>query len=269
MILKASTISVKTTKIADPCLVHENSVTIVVGLGVDGTGFTQNLLNELAEKIPTAINFASKNQLKKIEIIFPFDLEATPDLRQLLQKLKFKPILTGYELLLKNKGVVKNTDHSSNFSTEIPSFAEIRPLLIKQAEFHHAWYPDYYRSPDQIDFKKYQAVIENDLSESGLIFWSFQDQSVFAGLILGEKVGKAEDIESEARCYELIVDEKNRGQKIGSALMRQFADTAREKGAQKVFLETGFSLPANIFYQQAGFRPVNSTWYLNLEADLY
>jgi len=264
MILTTPTISIKTTKITDPCLVHENGVTIGVGLGADKPEVTQNLLSELAEKIPTTINLASKNQLKKIEVIFPFDFETSPDLKQLLQRLDFEPILTGYELSLKTEGRAKNPNRDGNFSDKTPSFAEIRPLLIKQAEFHHAWYPDYYRGPDQIDFKKYQAVIEKDLSESGLIFWSFQDQNIFAGLTLGEKIEKVENIESEARCYELIVDEEIRGKKVGSTLMRQFADTARKKGAQKVFLETGFSLPANIFYQRMGFKPINSTWYLNL-----
>lgn len=92
------------------------------------------------------------------------------------------------------------------------------------------------------------ARIEDKTPKDLGIYLKDSDGNKIAGLI-GETHGNWLSIKF------LWVSEELRGQNIGSQILKQAEETARERGCQYVFLDT-FSFQAPEFYKKQGYKEV-------------
>nr|WP_280842170.1 ribosomal protein S18-alanine N-acetyltransferase [Pontixanthobacter sp. CEM42] len=63
-------------------------------------------------------------------------------------------------------------------------------------------------------------------------------------------------IPGEEELLLIAVLPEHRGKGLGKALLQQFAQEARERGAEKIFLEMRANNPADVLYRSMGFEPI-------------
>ena len=98
------------------------------------------------------------------------------------------------------------------------------------------------------DFNKAALNIQNDQDISQLINYNLQDNGVIIGGINSHLYFKKSVLHVE----DLFIEEKYRGQDLGSILLAKVEKIAKERGANLVHLET-FDFNAKDFYLKQGY----------------
>jgi putative acetyltransferase len=124
-----------------------------------------------------------------------------------------------------------------------PRAADVRALLARHLEFARA------ASPPESVF----ALDIDGLLDPAVTFFSFRAD----GELLG--VGALKELDSgHGELKSMHTAEAARGQGIGAAMVAHLLSVARDRGYQRVSLETGSMAefaPARSLYGRAGFRP--------------
>lgn len=227
----------------DPCLVHPIWLELNISQPLP--------LIELNKILNQTLNQAKSQQIPKIEINLSTDLQ---------------PVLD--EVLLNNKylhGLVKlqhtnaqNNDspqtNFSNISSDIPNFSQYQHLLIQQAEYHYLNWPNYYNSPNKINWNTYKST----LLEPNSTVLTYSSQNMIIGLLT------ADTHNNQTKITELIVNELHRNQGIGQQLLQEFFNLSNKKHIQNIFVETFFNQKSISLYQRNNFKPISYSYYQNL-----
>lgn len=118
---------------------------------------------------------------------------------------------------------------------------EIRALLARHLEHMHEVTPA--ESVDAMDVDR--------LSAPDVTFWSAWDDGVLVGCVAMKQLDETSGEVKSMRTAEVA-----RGRGVGAALMRHLLDVARERGYERVLLETGSAKafdPARRLYGRFGF----------------
>ncbi len=150
-----------------------------------------------------------------------------------------KKILIAYELASKEN----LTSYRVATTEEIPKLCQLlHQLFSQEAEFT----PDCVRQT-----KALKKIIEN--KEIGEIYIASKEDEIVGMVNLLYTVSTALG-ESVAMLEDMIIDEKHRGEDIGSALLEYALTCSKEKGIQRITLLTDAdNLLAHRFYESMGF----------------
>jgi len=214
-----------------------------------------DVISHLTQNYPEALRLAQNEKLSKIEIEFPSDWIRLPNE---LQKLDFLPALKSY--LLPSSNFSTSAISSPNIKSTIPKFDDLIPLLREQANYHSQLYPNYYKTPTDIDWDYYRQYLDFDLQDSKSLFLTYlgPDRQPI-GFIFGGQSG------SRVVIWEMIVSQNFRSQGIGRQLLQQFIHLCSQKPSiADIEVETGWNQLASGLYLKSGFVPHTDTWYQNI-----
>ena len=124
-----------------------------------------------------------------------------------------------------------------------PRAADVRALLSRHLAFARAVTP-----PEDA-----HALEADELLDPALTLYSFRD----GGTLLGVAALKRLD-DHHAEIKSMHTAEEARGRGVGRALLEHLLAVARERGFERVSLETGVMpafAPARALYERTGFRP--------------
>jgi len=150
-----------------------------------------------------------------------------------------KKILIAYESASKESVI----SYRVATTEEIPRLCQLlHQLFSQEAEFT----PDFARQT-----KALKKIIENE--EIGEIYIALKEDEIVGMVNLLYTISTALG-ESVAMLEDMIIDEKHRGEDIGSALLEYALTCSKEKGIQRVTLLTDAdNLSAHRFYENMGF----------------
>jgi putative acetyltransferase len=135
------------------------------------------------------------------------------------------------------------TASETAISVDDPRKPEVRALLERHLAFCLS------ETPPEHSF----ALDVNRLLDPAVTFVSYRD----GGTVLGVAAIKELDAASgEVKSMHTTAEARGRG--VGRALLSHLLDTARARGYQQVFLETGTTpgfAAARVLYESAGFTP--------------
>ena len=123
-----------------------------------------------------------------------------------------------------------------------PRAADVRALLVRHLAFARAVTP-----PEDT-----HALEADELLDPALTLYGFRD----GGTLLGVAALKRLD-DRHAEIKSMHTAEEARGRGVGRALLDHLLAVARERGFQRISLETGVMpafAPARALYERAGFR---------------
>jgi len=149
-----------------------------------------------------------------------------------------------------------STDPASGFKTiemECDLTVHIRPALLNDfggvlTLFCQLW-------PEKVLNRERQQAVYNAMLESGgyELLCAVKEEAIagFASLSIQHNFWQEGRI---LYITTMIVDEKHRGQGIGTALIREIEKIARERGCKRIELESAFHrTDAHAFYEKMGF----------------
>jgi GNAT superfamily N-acetyltransferase len=215
-----------------------------------------NSLGELKKELDKAIAFAKNKSLVKIEIILPAEAE---EFSNFLFNNNFKPALTEFKFNLEEIIDLPWTLSDFNFSMGLDNKKLVKKLLVEQANFHYQNLPDYYLSPQEINWFFYLKQVYSDAQkDNGLIILA-KEQDQVAGLVLGEYLAKT------AFIWEVIVSQKKRNFRLGTLLLNQYLQKLKTLKVDKVYLETISQSYAKKWYEHQGFTTISQSWFCRLK----
>jgi putative acetyltransferase len=128
-------------------------------------------------------------------------------------------------------------------ATDNPSADDVRALLEVHLAFNRAASP-----PEDV-----HALDIDELLDPAVSFYSYRVDGKLLGL------GAVQRLDAEhAELKSMHTAQAARGQGVGKAMVRFLVDLARERGYERVSIETGSMdefAPARAMYAQAGFEP--------------
>ncbi len=246
----SKSISYHIKKVDDYCL-RDNR-----WLSLDWRLRTDNLI-QLEKELQEARLYAKKKFVNKIEILLTVKI---PDrLSEFLYRQTFKPALVelkfDLEKFVQSSFVIPNL----NFTTQIKNKNLLKKLLLEQASFHYQNLPDYYLSPQEINWFFYLRQINIDATKENGLCYLIQDKKCFSALVLGEYLAKT------AFIWELVVSQEKRQFHLGTFLLNQYLAKLKILGVTRIYLETMTESYARSWYQHQGFIDVSQSWFCRLK----
>lgn len=244
-----NTTSYQIKKVDDFCLRDNRWVALDWRLKLDD-------LTQLETELEQTIIVAKKNSLKKIEILLPTDIGQASDF---LLKHNFKPGLIELKFTLDNFVKPEFTIQNINLFKQINNKDLLKKLLIEQASFHYQSLPDYYLSPQEINWFFYLKQIQSDANKENGLIMLIQEPNYLSALVLGEYLGKV------AFIWEMVVSQEKRHFHLGTFLLNQYLAELKMLGLDRVYVETISQSYAESWYKHLGFTDVSQSWFCQLK----
>lgn len=237
----------RTNILNDSCLLHSKWLQVFItksNLQMTACSELDALLNELIKE-------AHAKQVSSITISIPVGWS---DFSKLLLQNKWQKSLTDFSLINTKRQTSTELPKDLQIATTAPELYALMPLLMEQAKYHSELFPNYYRSPSEIDLRAYEQTLLEDFLNPSAVFACAYTAKTLVGYL------QAENTKDSIHVFELIISVQHRGSGIGSQLLSSFLNLPEVQG-KTVVLETWFNQRARAFYESVGFTAKNQEFF--------